>query len=156
MAWREAPSASAAETITIPGDEAQMARLGAMTEPGAIRRDCRRAFFGQPVSFPTPRPAPNQATSSSNCDIGRSRRSWPDAVALRSQPGTRGASEAELGRLLKPLVHMANGPDRAGQADLAEIDSVLRRWASGERGEKRRGGGEIRGRLVEPAGRPRH
>ena len=50
--------------------------------------------------------------------------------------GQRGAGEAELGCFLKPLIHMAHGPDRAGQADLAEIDGVLRRGLAAERGDE--------------------
>ena len=57
--------------------------------------------------------------------------------------------EPQFRGLLKALVHMAHRSNRAGQADLAEIDAVLGRRASGEGGEERSCCGEVGGRIAE-------
>ena len=47
------------------------------------------------------------------------------------------------------VADMRDGANRAGKADLAEEDAMRRQALPGERRDKRRGGGEIGGRLVD-------
>jgi len=65
------------------------------------------------------------------------------AVSFAGHCRHHGAGEAELGRFLKPLIHMAYGPHRAGQAHLAEIDGILGRGVAAHRGHERRRSGRV-------------
>jgi hypothetical protein len=60
-----------------------------------------------------------------------------------------GAYKAELGGFFKALLHMANGPDGPGQADLTETDGVLGRGPRAQGGEQHSGGSKVRGGLAE-------
>ncbi len=128
-----------------PADEAQMARVG--------NGGCANPAGVSQASSASGRP--NQVTSSCSWETGMRRRSRSSAVGSAGSGDDR-PREAELGRLLEALVHVAHGPDRAGEADLAEIDGVLGQRPAGEGGEEGRRRGEISRWLARASGRPRH
>ena len=77
----------------------------------------------------------------------------PTPSGGRSPVSPRGAGatarrEAELRRLLEPGRRLGDRPDRARQADLAEIDGVRRQRRARQRGDERGRGGEVGGRLA--------